>query len=95
MKKFFNDIADALNMLSGIESALNLNDFTPNELRVFYTIVSNEAKSGNQCNITDVVDSSGMSRSTVYKTLRKLSSEGIIALDQSPEDKRESLISFS
>ena len=46
-------------------------------------------------NITDVVQSSGMSRSTVYKTLRKLSSEGIIALDQSPDDKREYLITFS
>ena len=95
MKKFFNDIADALNMLAGIESALNISDFSPNELKVFYTIISNEAKSGSHCNITDVVQSSGMSRSTVYKTLRKLSSEGIIALDQSPDDKREYLISFS
>lgn len=95
MKKFFNDIADALNMLAGIESALNITDFSPNELKVFYTIISNEAKSGSHCNITDVVQSSGMSRSTVYKTLRKLSSEGIIALDQSPDDKREYLISFS
>ncbi|MDC1487849.1 MarR family transcriptional regulator [Gammaproteobacteria bacterium] len=94
MKKFFNDIADALNMLAGIESALNISDFSPNELKVFYTIISNEAKSGSHCNITDVVQSSGMSRSTVYKTLRKLSSEGIIALDQSPDDKREYLISF-
>jgi DNA-binding MarR family transcriptional regulator len=95
MKKFFNDIADALNMLAGIESALNITDFSPNELKVFYTIISNEAKSGSHCNITDVVQSSGMSRSTVYKTLRKLSDEGIIALDQSPDDKREYLISFS
>ena len=95
MKKFFNDIADALNMLAGIESALNITDFSPNELKVFYTIISNEAKSGSHCNITDVVQSSGMSRSTVYKTLRKLSGEGIIALDQSPDDKREHLISFS
>ena len=95
MKKFFNDIADALNMLAGIESALNITDFSPNELKVFYTIISNEAKSGSHCNITDVVQSSGMSRSTVYKTLRKLSNEGIIALDQSPDDKREYLISFS
>ena len=95
MKKFFNDIADALNMLAGIESALNITDFSPNELKVFYTIISNEAKSGTHCNITDVVQSSGMSRSTVYKTLRKLSSEGIIALDQSPDDKREYLITFS
>ena len=45
--------------------------------------------------LLDVVESSGMSRSTVYKTLRKLSGEGIIALDQSPDDKREYLISFS
>lgn len=95
MKKFFNDIADALNMLAGIESALNITDFSPNELKVFYTIISNEAKTGSHCNITDVVQSSGMSRSTVYKTLRKLSGEGIIAVDQSPDDKREYLISFS
>ena len=95
MKKFFNDIADALNMLAGIESALNITDFSPNELKVFYTIISNEAKTGSHCNITDVVQSSGMSRSTVYKTLRKLSGEGIIALDQSSDDKREYLISFS
>ena len=95
MKKFFNDISDALNMLAGIESALNITDFSPNELKIFYTIISNEAKSGSHCNFTDVVQSSGMSRSTVYKTLRKLSGEGIIALDQSPDDKREYLISFS
>ena len=95
MKKFFNDIADALNMLAGIENALNIHNFTPNELKVFYTIISNEANSGSQCNITDVVESSGMSRSTVYKTLRKLSGEGIIALDRSPDDKREYLITFS
>ncbi|MDA9690863.1 helix-turn-helix domain-containing protein [Pseudomonadota bacterium] len=94
MKKFLNDIADALNMLSGIEDALNIHDFSPNELKVFYTIISNEAKSGSQCNITDVVASSGMSRSTVYKTLRKLSAMGIIALDQSSDDKREYLITF-
>ena len=95
MKKFFNDIADALNMLAGIENALNINGFSPNELKVFYTIISNEAKSGSQCNITNVVESCGLSRSTVYKTLRKLSGEGIIALDQSPDDKREYLITFS
>ena len=94
MKKFLNDIADALSMLSGIEDALNIHDFSPNELKVFYTIISNEAKSGSQCNITDVVASSGMSRSTVYKTLRKLSGKGIIALDQSSDDKREYLITF-
>jgi DNA-binding MarR family transcriptional regulator len=33
-----------------------------------------------------------MSRSTVYKTLKKLSGEGIIDLEQSSTDKRESLV---
>ena len=95
MKKFYNDIADALNMLSSLENALNINNFSPNELKVFHTIISSEANSGCQSNITDVVELSGMSRSTVYKTLRKLSNQGIIALEQSPDDKREYLITVS
>ena len=41
MKKFFNDINDALNMLAGIESSLNITNFSPNELKVYYTIISN------------------------------------------------------
>ena len=35
-----------------------------------------------------------MSRSTVYKTLKKLSNEGIINLTQSEDDGRESLITL-
>ena len=95
MKKFFNDINDALNMLAGIESSLNITNFSPNELKVFYTIISNEARLDRQCNISNLVKSSGMSRSTVYKTLRKLTAEGIIAIDQSHDDKREYLITCS
>ena len=95
MKKFYNHIADALNMLSTLERDLNIHNFSPNELKVFHTIVSSEVNSGIKSNITDVVESSGLSRSTVYKTLRKLSNQGIIALDQSPDDKREYLITFS
>ena len=38
MKKFLKDMADALEMLKGIESDLNIKHFTPNELKVFYTI---------------------------------------------------------
>ena len=94
MKKFYNDIADALNMLSTLERDLNIHNFSPNELKVFHTIVSSEVNSGIKSNITDVVESSGLSRSTVYKTLRKLSNQGIIALDQSSDDKREYLITF-
>jgi len=38
------------------------------------------------------VENSGMSRSTVYKTLKKLSLEEIIKLHQSEEDGRESIV---
>ena len=48
----------------------------------------------NVCNITDVVEVSGMSRSTVYITIKKLSAKKVISLEQSPNDKRESLIKF-
>jgi len=95
MNIFYNDIADALNMLSTLERDLNIHNFSPNELKVFHTIVCSEVNSGIKSNITDVVESSGLSRSTVYKTLRKLSNQGIIALNQSSDDKREYLITFS
>ena len=39
-----------------------------------------------------MVKNSGMSRSTVYKTLKKLSILKIITTDQSESDGRESLI---
>ena len=48
----------------------------------------------NGSNISEIVENSGMSRSTVYKTLKKLSEEDIIYLTQSQDDGRESLITL-
>ena len=94
MKEFYQNISDALNMLSGMERDLNIKHFTPNELKVFYTIILRSASSVEGSNITEIVENSGMSRSTVYKTLKKLSSEGIINLNQSEDDGRESLVTL-
>ena len=90
MNEFYKNISDALNMLYGLEKDLNIRHFTPNELKVFYTIILRSAYNEHGSNITEIVENSGMSRSTVYKTLKKLSSEGIIHLNQSQEDGRES-----
>jgi DNA-binding MarR family transcriptional regulator len=92
VNEFYQNITDALNMLKGLERDLNIKHFTPNELKVFYTIITQSAY--NQCgsNISEIVENSGMSRSTVYKTLKKLSNEGIIKINQSPKDGRESLV---
>jgi DNA-binding MarR family transcriptional regulator len=92
MKKFYENIADALSMLYGLEKDLNIKHFTPNELKVFYTIITHSTQYGGTTNISDVVSESGMSRSTVYKTLKKLTNEGIVDLKQSEDDKRESLV---
>jgi len=92
MKEFYKNISDALAMLDGLEQDLNIRHLTPNELKVFYTIIIRSYHNNNGSNISDIVENSGMSRSTVYKTLKKLSAEGIIHLSQSDEDGRESLV---
>ena len=94
MNEFYRNITDALIMLDGLERDLNIRHFTPNELKVFYTIVTQSAVNQAGSNISEIVDHSGMSRSTVYKTLKKLSNEGIINLKQSEEDGRESLVTL-
>ena len=92
MNKFYENIGDALNMLYGLEKDLNIRHLTPNELKVFYTIILGSSDISGGSNITKIVEKSGMSRSTVYKTLKKLSLEGIIQLAQSEEDGRESRV---
>ncbi|RZO11679.1 MAG: winged helix-turn-helix transcriptional regulator, partial [SAR86 cluster bacterium] len=78
MKEFYRNISDALSMLDGLEQDLNIRHFSPNELKVFYTIITRSAYNEGGSNISEIVENSGMSRSTVYKTLKKLSSEGVI-----------------
>ena len=92
MNKFYENISDALDMLYGLEKDLNIRHLSPNELKVFYTIILGSADRSGKSNITEIVEKSGMSRSTVYKTLKKLSLEGVIQLTQSEEDGRESLV---
>ena len=92
MKEFYRNISDALSMLDGLEQDLNIRHFSPNELKVFYTIIIRAGHNEHGSNITDIVENSGMSRSTVYKTLKKLSLENIINLRQSEEDGRESIV---
>ena len=83
-----------LKKLEEIEKHLKVHTLSPNEKKVVHTMVELKTKN-NICNITDVVEVSGMSRSTVYKTIKKLTAKNVISLEQSPTDKRESLIKFS
>ena len=75
-------------MLQNIEIDLNLVGYSETEKKIYYTIALRLSKSGS-CNITNVIDTSGYSRSTVYKTIKKFELDNLIKLKQSHIDKRE------
>ena len=76
--------------MRNIEDEFKLHSLTPNEQAVFFTIM----KSDEVCNISNIVDESGLSRSTVYKILRKLEDNNLVEAFQSKLDKRESIVSL-
>ena len=79
-----------LKALENIESEINLATFNETEKKVFYTVVT--LSSDNICNISDVINHSGLSRSSVYKSLKKLDSYSLITITQSQDDKREYIL---
>ena len=94
MSDFKNDLVNILEMLRNIEIDLNLVGYSETEKKVYYTIALRLSKSGS-CNISNVIETSGYSRSTVYKTIKKFELDNLIKLKQSNDDKREFNLSLS
>ena len=92
MEHFKSQLNNVLLLLDNIEADLNVSDFSPNEKQVLYTVAKATKRENN---ISDIVNSSGLSRSSVYKTLKKLVDRGIVTLIQSDHDKREFLVRLS
>ena len=92
MENFKSQLINVLTLLDSIEKDLNVLDFSPNEKQVLYTVVKATKK---ESNISDIVNNSGLSRSSVYKTLKKLVDRDVIKLIQSEHDKREFLVKLS
>lgn len=90
MPDFKLQLKTFVEMLRNIEDEFKLHSLTPNEQAVFFTIM----KSDEVCNISKIVDESGLSRSTVYKILRKLEGNNLVEAFQSKSDKRESIVSL-
>ena len=63
-------------------------------IRDSYTIANQVHKNG-QCNISDVINASGFSRSTVYKAIKAFEDKKMVVLIQSNSDKREVFISLA
>ena len=91
MKEFINNLNSILEMLDSVEHEINLAGYSLTEKKVYFTIVQTTAKHG-QCNITEVINDSCLSRSTVYKAIKKLEKNMLISVAQSKFDKRESFL---
>ena len=89
--KYSKNLTSILEMLWNIEKDLNLVSYNETEKKVYYIIAWKLSNCG-ACNISDVIDSSGFSRSTVYKTIKKFESENLLSLQQSDEDRREYIL---
>ena len=94
MKSFKEDLMEAIALVSNIEHQLKINTLNGNEKTVFYSILLKE-KENTECIISDVINISKLSRSTVFKTLKKLQDLQLILTKQSTSDKRELVISVN
>jgi len=94
MSKFTNQLNKVLVMLQSIEDEINLAGYTLTEKKVFFTITQ-ISENTEFCNITDVIKESGLSRSTVYKAIKKLEYNKMLDVSQSSYDKREFFLNLS
>jgi DNA-binding MarR family transcriptional regulator len=94
MKNFKEELNNVLEMLTSIEDEINLAGYTLTEKKVFFTITQLNVKN-SVCNISDVINSSNLSRSTVYKAIKKLEKNNMLQLIQSNYDKREFFLDLS
>lgn len=86
--KYIQQLSNILKMLENIDHDLNLVGYNETEKKIFYTIANN-IHTNKKCNITNVIKSSGFSRSTVYKAIKQFEKQGLVTLIQSKDDKRE------
>ena len=94
MSKLPHQLNKVLVMLQSIEDEINLAGYTLTEKKVFFTI-SQMSENKESCNITDVIKESELSRSTVYKAIKKLEYDKMLNVQQSSFDKREFFLSLS
>ena len=94
MRSFKEDLMEAVALVSNIEHQLKINTLNGNEKTVFYSILLKE-KENTECIISDVINISKLSRSTVFKTLKKLEDLQLILSKQSTSDKRELVLSVN
>lgn len=91
MSKITKEIAQLNKMLDTVGIDLGINDFNPTEFSIFFDIIQ-EIEEKGKCSMLRAVEVSGKSRSTVYKTIRKLVHKNLLLIESSTEDKRSFLL---
>ena len=91
MSKITKEISNLHTMLLNMHRDLGLVDLNPTEKFIFLKII-NEIEENKTCSMLKAVKVADKSRSTVYKTIRKLVSKGILAIENSNDDKRSFLL---
>ena len=91
MSKLTKEITQLNKMLDSVGSDLGINDFNPTEFSIFFDIIQ-EIEEKGKCSMLKAVEVSGKSRSTVYKTIRKLVYKDVLLIESSTEDKRSFLL---
>tara|TARA_B100001093_G_scaffold224530_1_gene215114 strand:+ start:213 stop:506 length:294 start_codon:yes stop_codon:yes gene_type:complete len=92
-KEYIAEIADSIDKFKLYENELNLTEYNETEKKIFWTMCSTIAKF-QKCNISDVINNSKLSRSTVYKTILLFEKNSLISVHRSGEDKRQHLITI-
>ena len=91
MSKVTKELANIHKMLFQMHNELGLLDLNPTEKFIFLKII-NEIEMNNSCSMLRAVEVTDKSRSTVYKTIRKLVHKNIVEIHHSTDDKRSFLL---
>ncbi len=91
MTKLTKKISSLKTEVLEMVNKLSLDDFNATELSIFIDIVY-QLETKNICSMLKAVEVCGKSRSTVYKTIRKLIKKNLLAIESSKVDKRSYLL---
>ena len=91
MSKITKELSNLHEMLLHMHRDLGITDLNPTEKFIFLKII-NEIETNKTCSMLKAVDVADKSRSTVYKTIRKLVAKGILEIEKSSDDKRSFLL---
>ena len=88
MSLFRKRLSEAISLVSNLEQDIRIASLTSSQKKILYSVLLKKNDSKN-CNISNVVECSNLSRSTVFKCLKFLEAIKLISLQQSENDKRE------